>query len=154
MRPKDFFREVRLDFNAIARMIMGFAEKVTRQPLVFAMDRTGWQIRGKHEDNLLVLGVCLGGLGLPVRWPNTSFTKGKQTAVCFDFSRIFDSQIFQPCHFQRDMILQKGVVPHFSLLWTDARTKDGSPIVPYSLNLCLRLYGECPRFIRFPPAGK
>jgi hypothetical protein len=67
-RLQDFFREVRPDFNAVARMIMGFVEKATRQPLVLAIDRTGWQIRGKHEYNLLVLSVCLGDVGLPLLW--------------------------------------------------------------------------------------
>ncbi len=48
-RLQDFFREVRLDFNAVSRMIMGFIDKVSKQPLVLSLDRTGWRIRGGHE---------------------------------------------------------------------------------------------------------
>ena len=67
-RLQDFFREVRLDFNAVSRMIMGFIDKVSKQPLVLSLDRTGWRIRGGHEYNLLVLSVCLGDMGLPILW--------------------------------------------------------------------------------------
>lgn len=67
-RLQDFFREVRLDFNAVSRMIMGFVDRVAKQPLVLSIDRTGWQMRGGHEYNLLVLSVCLGDMGLPLLW--------------------------------------------------------------------------------------
>ena len=85
-RLQDFFREVRLDFNAVSRMIMGFVDKVTKQPLVLSLDRTGWQIRGGHEYNLLVLSVCLGDMGLPLLWCDlrrlgNSLTRKRQRLV-------------------------------------------------------------------------
>ena len=67
-RLQDFFREVRLDFNAVSRMVMGFADRTGKKPLVLSLDRTGWKIRGGHEYNLLVLSVCLGDMGLPILW--------------------------------------------------------------------------------------
>lgn len=35
--------------------------------LTFVMDRTNWKL-GSHDFNLLVLGVCLGGIVLPLVW--------------------------------------------------------------------------------------
>lgn len=67
-RLQDFFREVRLDFNAVSRMVMGFADRTGKKPLVLSLDRTGWKMHGGHEYNLLVLSVCLGDMGLPLLW--------------------------------------------------------------------------------------
>ena len=67
-RLQDFFREVRLDYGAVALMVMGLVARLVRKPLVLAIDRTGWKMRGGHEYNLLVLSVCLGDMGLPILW--------------------------------------------------------------------------------------
>lgn len=67
-RLQDFFREVRPDFNAVSRMVMGFVDKVSKGPLVLSLDRTGWQIHDGHEYNVLVLSICLGDMGLPILW--------------------------------------------------------------------------------------
>lgn len=67
-RLQDFFREVRPDFNAVSRMVMGFVDSACKGSLVLSLDRTGWQIRGGHEYNVLVLSVCLGDMGLPIMW--------------------------------------------------------------------------------------
>lgn len=67
-RLQDFFREVRLDFDAVSRMVMGFADRTGKKPVVLSLDRTGWQTRGGHEYNILVVSICLGDMGLPVLW--------------------------------------------------------------------------------------
>lgn len=98
-RLQDFFREVRIDFNAVSRMVMGFVDKATKKPLVLSLDRTGWQIRGGHEYNLMVLSVCLGDMGLPILWCDlrrlgNSVTRKRQRLVK-RFLRLFGYERMQ-----------------------------------------------------------
>lgn len=67
-RLQDFYREVRPDFSALARMIMGYLDIAAGHSLVLALDRTGWQMRGGHEYNLLLLCACTGDMGVPILW--------------------------------------------------------------------------------------
>jgi len=67
-RLQDFFNEIRPDFNALARFLMGLVHQILGgKPLILAMDRTHWKARGNNV-NLLVLSVCLGDVGLPLLW--------------------------------------------------------------------------------------
>ncbi len=92
-RLQDFFREWRPDYAAVALMIMGFVDRLVNQPLVLALDRTGWKTHGGHEYNLLVLSVCLGDMGLPILWcdlrrPGNSTTR-KRKRLLRRFLRLF-----------------------------------------------------------------
>jgi hypothetical protein len=79
-RLQDFFAEVRPDYNALARFLMGMIKPVLgEQPLVLAIDRTNWEARG-NDVNLLVLSICLGDAAQPLLWtdlghPGNSDTK-------------------------------------------------------------------------------
>ena len=67
-RLQDFFVEVRPDFNALARFLMGMLKPVAgEQPLVLAIDRTNWEARG-NDVNLLVMSICLGDAAQPLLW--------------------------------------------------------------------------------------
>ena len=63
-----FFGELQLDYNALAKFLMGMLKDVTGdKPLVLAIDRTNWEAR-KNDVNLLVLSVCLGDAAQPLLW--------------------------------------------------------------------------------------
>lgn len=110
-RLQDFFREVRPNYNAVARMVMGFVEKIARQPVVLSLDRTGWQIRGGHEYNRLVLSVCLGDLGLPVLWTDLhrlgNSTTAKRKRLLRRFLRLFGLDRVQCLIGDREFIGEK-----------------------------------------------
>lgn len=98
-RLQDFFRELRLDFNAVSRMVMGFVDKAGKKQLVLSLDRTGWRIRGGHEYNLPVLSVCLGDMGIPLLWCDlrrlgNSATKKRERLVR-RFLRLFGHERMQ-----------------------------------------------------------
>ena len=58
-----FFGQLKLDYHALSKFIMGMLKEVTGDtPLVLAIDRTSWEAR-KNSVNLLVLSVCLGDAG-------------------------------------------------------------------------------------------
>jgi len=67
-RLQNFFLKLIVDYNAVARFILGILSDVLGdKPLVLALDRTNWKARGNNV-NLLVLSVCLGDSGQPILW--------------------------------------------------------------------------------------
>ena len=65
-RLQRFFREVHVDYDALARFIMnlfGFE----RQSFYLTLDRTNWQW-GKQNLNFLTLGIAYKGAAIPIYW--------------------------------------------------------------------------------------
>lgn len=94
-RLQDFFCEVRLDYNAVATLIMGFIGELTSKPLTLALDKTSWQARGNEVD-ILVLCVCLGDIGIPVVWFDRRSFGGTETrhriSIVCRFASLFGVQ--------------------------------------------------------------
>lgn len=64
-RLQRFFQYVRLDGDALARMIVALLG--THGPYVFCLDRTNWKI-GRSHINLLVLCIVTRRVRVPVLW--------------------------------------------------------------------------------------
>ena len=65
-RLQRFFREVHVDYDALARFIMnlfGFEQ----QAFYLTLDRTNWQW-GKQNLNFLTLGIVYKGAAIPIYW--------------------------------------------------------------------------------------
>lgn len=60
-----FFRGFALDFDAIARAVVGWSE--IPQPWTLSLDRTNWTF-GTVNINILMLGIVYEGVAFPVMW--------------------------------------------------------------------------------------
>ena len=64
-RIEDFFGEVRIDFQAVARLIIALLPK--RSKLRITIDRTEWDF-GQCQVNILMILIGCGELQLPIYW--------------------------------------------------------------------------------------
>jgi hypothetical protein len=93
-RMQNFFRELRPDYAALARFILGIMRAVLGdKPLVLALDRTNWEKR-QNDVNLLVLSICVGDAGQPLLWtdlrhPGNSDTR-KRVRIVRRLLRLLD----------------------------------------------------------------
>jgi hypothetical protein len=65
-RLQRFFAEVKIDFDHLARVLVSLMLP-TATGLTLTVDRTNWQI-GKHNINILQLGISHKGAAIPVMW--------------------------------------------------------------------------------------
>jgi hypothetical protein len=91
-RVQNFYREVKIDYNAVAVFIVKLLSPVLADKWTLSVDRTNWTSRG-NEVNLLTLGVCLGDVAVPLFWidlrrPGNS-TTSQRTALMEGFMEVF-----------------------------------------------------------------
>ena len=64
-RLQRFFQHVRLDQDALARLVIGMLN--LNRPVLLALDRTNWRI-GSKDINILVLAVVTRRFRVPLMW--------------------------------------------------------------------------------------
>jgi len=65
VRIQDFFREVSLDYQQVAVLLLSFLPR--RRKLRLCIDRTNWEF-GCHHCNILMVSVGCGDFSLPFYW--------------------------------------------------------------------------------------
>jgi hypothetical protein len=93
LRLQRFFRHFEINQDDIAQFVASFLPADT--PWILALDRTNWKL-GKTNINFLVLGVCYGGLSIPLFWialPKAGNSNTKERIFLLDrFFKIFPNQ--------------------------------------------------------------
>ena len=66
-RVQNFYREVKIDYNAVAVFIVKLLSPILAEKWTLCLDRTSWTAR-RNEVNLLPLSLCLDGVAVPLFW--------------------------------------------------------------------------------------
>ncbi len=66
-RLRDFFREVELDYTALAKFILSFLMSNPGQKIRLSIDRTNWEF-GTHCTNILMVTASNGSYNIPLFW--------------------------------------------------------------------------------------
>lgn len=66
-RLRDFFREVNLDYTALAKFILAFLMSKPGQKIRLSIDRTNWEF-GSHSTNILMVTASNGSYNIPLFW--------------------------------------------------------------------------------------
>lgn len=66
-RVQNFYKEVGLDYDAVAVFIVKMLAPMLPEKWTLSMDRTNWTAR-RNEVNLLTIGICLGDVAAPLFW--------------------------------------------------------------------------------------
>jgi hypothetical protein len=85
-----FFRDFDLDFDVIARAVVGWCH--VPQPWTLTLDRTNWSIGSVHF-NILMLGIVYEGIAFPVMWTmldkRGNSNSDERIALLERFERVF-----------------------------------------------------------------
>lgn len=89
-RLSRFFREFAIDFDTIARAVVGWSE--IPQPWTLSLDRTNWSL-GTVNINILMLGIVHEGVAFPVMWTmldkRGNSNSDERIALLERFERVF-----------------------------------------------------------------
>jgi hypothetical protein len=134
-RVQNYFLQTRLDYNAVAVLIVKLLGSLLPDKWMLSLDRTNWTAR-KKEINLLVLSVCMGDIAVPLFWTDLGYKGNSNTAqrkeIIKRFAATFGYDKIHCLMADREFIgknwfwwLQKKSIPYVVRLRNNLKVKAG-----------------------------